>query len=87
VTVRQYSQRKRTHNDFRRADLENYSHKNRTAPAGDIEVAKQLDHRLGRKETLPTPPEGEYNYWAEAIKHGDTVSYRVNGSTVEITEE
>lgn len=47
----------------------------------------RLDHLSGRDgASLKTLPDDEYNYWAEAIEAGDKFYYRVNGTTVAITE-
>ena len=43
----------------------------------------QLDYLSGRDEV---PPDDEYNYWAEAIEYGDKFYYKINSTTVEITE-
>jgi hypothetical protein len=52
-------------------------------PFEELASQKRFDYLLGRDEVLP---DNENNYWAEAIEYGDKLYYRVNGTTVEITE-
>lgn len=56
-------------------------------PPEKLRLRKRLNRLLRRDEAPPTPPEDENNYWAEVIKDGDKFYYRVNGTTVEITED
>jgi len=56
-------------------------------PPKKLRPQNWLDRLLGRDAAPPTPPEDENNYWAEAIADGDKFCYRVNGTTVEITED
>ena len=55
-------------------------------PPENLRLQKRLDRLSGRDEAIPTPPEYENNYWAEAIEDGDTFYYRVSDTIVEITE-
>jgi hypothetical protein len=56
-------------------------------PAENLRLQKWLDLLLGRYKAPPTPPEDENKYFAEAIEDGDKFYYRVNGTTVEISED
>lgn len=53
----------------------------------DLRLEKRTDWPFGLDETAPIPSEDENNYWAEAIEDGDKFCYRVDGVTVEITED
>jgi len=56
-------------------------------PSKTLSLQKRLDHQLGRDESPSTPCDDKHHYWAEAIKDGDKFYYRVNGITVEISED
>ena len=55
-----------------------------------IRIAPLVPDKLRRRLYSPpdyyTAPDDENNYWAEAIEDGDKFYYRVNGITIEITE-
>jgi len=52
----------------------------------NLRLQKQLHRQLQRGEMSADLPDDENNYWAEAIEDGDEFYFRVNGTTVEITE-
>lgn len=56
-------------------------------PSKTLKLWKRLDHQVGPNEAPPTPPDDEHHYWAEAFKNCGKLYYRVNGTTVEISED
>lgn len=52
----------------------------------ESELQEGVCNNVGRDEASTMRPDDENNYWAEAIEDGEKFSYRVNGTTIEITE-
>ncbi len=52
----------------------------------ELRESNRLARASGRTPDRPDPPDDECNYWAEAIEDGERFYYRVDGTTVEITE-
>lgn len=52
-----------------------------------IRIGLHPDNLHGSNDVRPTLPEDVNNYRAEAIEDGDKFNYRVEGTTVGITED
>lgn len=55
--------------------------------SSDVRHANRIAREAGYPQPQPDPPDDENNYWAEAIEDGDQFYYRVDGTTVEITQD
>ena len=53
---------------------------------GELREANQLAREAGKPQPRPDPPDDEKNYWAEAIRIGDSYFYRVGDIVVPATE-
>ena len=53
---------------------------------GDLREANRLAREAGKPLRRPDPPDDENNYWAEAIRIGDSYFYRVGDIVVPATE-
>ena len=53
---------------------------------GDLREANRLAREAGKPQPRPDPPDDENNYWAEAIRIGDSHFYRVGDIVVPASE-
>ena len=56
-----------------------------THRTGDLREANRLAREAGKPLRRPDPPDDEMNYWAEAIRIGDSYFYRVGDIVVPAT--
>ena len=52
----------------------------------ELRAANQRAREAGKPQPCPDPPDDEKNYWAEAIRIGDSYFYRVGDIVVPATE-
>jgi hypothetical protein len=57
-----------------------------THRTGDLREANQRAREAGKPQPRPDPPDDENNYWADAIRIGDSHFYRVGDIVVPATE-
>ncbi len=57
-----------------------------THRTGDLREANRLAREAGKPLRRPDPPDDENNYWADAIRIGDSYFYRVGDVVVPATE-
>lgn len=57
-----------------------------THRTGDLREANRLAREAGKPQPRPDPPDDENNYWAEAIRIGDSFFYRVGDIVVPASE-
>ncbi len=57
-----------------------------THHTGDLREANRLAREAGKPLRRPDPPDDESNYWAEAIRIGDSYFYRVGDIVVPVLE-
>ena len=57
-----------------------------THRTGDLRKANQVAREASKPLRHPDPPDDESNYWAEAIRIGDSYFYRVGDIVVPATE-
>jgi len=57
-----------------------------THRTGDLREANRLAREAGKPLRRPDPPDDEMNYWAEAIRIGDSYFYRVGDIVVPVLE-
>ena len=57
-----------------------------THRTGDLREANRLAREAGNPPRRPDPPDDESNYWAEAIRIGDSYFYRVGDIVVPVLE-
>ena len=55
-----------------------------THRTGDLREANRLAREAGKPLRRPDPPDDEMNYWAEAIRIGDSYFYRVGDIVVPV---
>lgn len=57
-----------------------------THGTGDLREANRLAREAGKPQPRPDPPDDENNYWAEAIRIGNSYFYRVGDIVVPASE-
>lgn len=57
-----------------------------THRTGDLREANRLAREAGKAQPRPDPPDDENNYWAEAIRIGESHFYRVGEIVVPVLE-